>query len=160
MAGRGNGSGNGGTPMGRRDSGISTDTNSVHSSSPPLNQAPPQTNNTPVSDGTRQSPEDGYPMTGRNGAGRRLAEFASDYERVQQYYNEPEVQLQQQRNRCPNSGNGGSVSGRSESSRMRQRSKTSNLLSAVLCLIPELDWASLEVVELAIRRRMDEITSD
>ncbi|XP_021951761.1 uncharacterized protein LOC110848761 isoform X3 [Folsomia candida] len=39
-------------------------------------------------------------------------------------------------------------------------SRTSNLLSAVLCLIPELDWASLEVVELAVRRRMDEFVSD
>ncbi|OXA55674.1 uncharacterized protein LOC110848761 isoform X2 [Folsomia candida] len=42
----------------------------------------------------------------------------------------------------------------------KPRTKTSNLLSAVLCLIPELDWASLEVVELAVRRRMDEFVSD
>jgi len=98
------------------------------------------------------SPENGYQQgPGRNGR-RYLPEYASDYERIQQYY-EPEPQ---RRGGIPQ----GSVSGRSEASRTRQRSKTSNLLSAVLCLIPELDWASLEVVELAIRRRMDELTVD
>ncbi|CAL8109522.1 unnamed protein product [Orchesella dallaii] len=44
--------------------------------------------------------------------------------------------------------------------RSKPRAKSSNLLSAVLCLIPELDWQSLEVVELAVRRRMDELISD
>jgi len=44
--------------------------------------------------------------------------------------------------------------------KQRSKVKNSNLLSAVLCLIPELDWQSLEVVELAIRRRMDELNSD
>jgi hypothetical protein len=42
----------------------------------------------------------------------------------------------------------------------KPRTKQSNILSAVLCLIPELDWASLEVVELAVKRRMDEFPGD
>ncbi|XP_022115400.2 uncharacterized protein F09G8.5 isoform X2 [Pieris rapae] len=35
----------------------------------------------------------------------------------------------------------------------------SNLLSAVLCLVKELDYASLEVVEMAVRSRMDELAN-
>ncbi|CAG7727726.1 unnamed protein product, partial [Allacma fusca] len=44
--------------------------------------------------------------------------------------------------------------------RAKPRTKTSNLLSAVLCLLPELDWSSLEVIEMAVRRRMDEIINN
>lgn len=36
--------------------------------------------------------------------------------------------------------------------------QSSNLLSAVLCLVKELDCASLEVVEHAVRCRIDELT--
>ncbi len=35
--------------------------------------------------------------------------------------------------------------------------QNSNILSAVLCLIKELDGPSLEVAEMAIKCRMDEI---
>ncbi|RZF47635.1 hypothetical protein LSTR_LSTR009519 [Laodelphax striatellus] len=39
----------------------------------------------------------------------------------------------------------------------RPTSRNSNILSAVLCLVKELDYPSLEVVEMAIRCRMDEL---
>lgn len=39
----------------------------------------------------------------------------------------------------------------------RPKNRNSNILSAVLCLIKELDCASLEVVEMAVRCRMDEL---
>lgn len=39
----------------------------------------------------------------------------------------------------------------------RPVARNSNLLSAVLCLVKELDYQSLEVLDLAIRCRMDEI---
>ncbi|XP_026462410.1 protein C21orf2-like [Ctenocephalides felis] len=39
----------------------------------------------------------------------------------------------------------------------RPVARNSNLLSAVLCLVKELDYQSLEVLELAVRCRMDEI---
>lgn len=35
--------------------------------------------------------------------------------------------------------------------------RNSNILSAVLCLVKELDYPSLEVVEMAVRNRMDEL---
>lgn len=35
--------------------------------------------------------------------------------------------------------------------------QNSNILSAVLCLVKELDYPSLEVVEMAVRCRMDEL---
>jgi hypothetical protein len=35
--------------------------------------------------------------------------------------------------------------------------QSSNILSAVLCLIKELDYPHLEVVEVAVRSRMDEL---
>lgn len=35
--------------------------------------------------------------------------------------------------------------------------QNSNILSAVLCLVKELDCPSLEVVEMAVRCRMDEL---
>uniref|UniRef100_T1IUX8 U2A'/phosphoprotein 32 family A C-terminal domain-containing protein n=1 Tax=Strigamia maritima TaxID=126957 RepID=T1IUX8_STRMM len=40
---------------------------------------------------------------------------------------------------------------------VRPKTRNSNILSAVLCLIKELDYASLEVVEMAVRCRMDEL---
>jgi hypothetical protein len=40
------------------------------------------------------------------------------------------------------------------------RTKSSNILSAMLCLLPELDLPSLEVLELTVRRRMDEFGED
>ncbi|KAB7498785.1 Protein C21orf2-like protein [Armadillidium nasatum] len=40
---------------------------------------------------------------------------------------------------------------------LRPKTRVSNVLSAVLCLIKELDYSSLEVVEMAIRCRMDEL---
>jgi len=39
----------------------------------------------------------------------------------------------------------------------RPKNRNSNILSAVLCLIKELDCASLEVVEMAVRCRMEEL---
>ncbi|KAG8227550.1 hypothetical protein J437_LFUL000650 [Ladona fulva] len=49
-------------------------------------------------------------------------------------------------------------SGKQPSSRPNvPRPKTrSNVLSAILCLLKELDYPSLEVVEMAVRSRMDE----
>lgn len=35
--------------------------------------------------------------------------------------------------------------------------QNANVLSAVLCLIKELDYSSLEVVEMAVRCRMEEL---
>lgn len=35
--------------------------------------------------------------------------------------------------------------------------QNSNILSATLCLVKELDYPSLEVVEMAVRCRMDEL---
>lgn len=35
--------------------------------------------------------------------------------------------------------------------------QNANLLSAVLCLVKELDYTSLEVVEMAVRCRMEEL---
>ncbi|KMQ88594.1 protein tilb-like protein [Lasius niger] len=49
----------------------------------------------------------------------------------------------------------------SEKDKCRQfhyhRRPNSNILSAVLCLVKELDYPSLEVVEMAVRNRMDEL---
>ncbi|XP_021934510.1 uncharacterized protein F09G8.5 isoform X4 [Zootermopsis nevadensis] len=39
----------------------------------------------------------------------------------------------------------------------RPITRSSNILSAVLCLIKELDYPNLEVVEMAVRSRMDEL---
>ncbi|KAK4311677.1 hypothetical protein Pmani_016839 [Petrolisthes manimaculis] len=39
----------------------------------------------------------------------------------------------------------------------RPRTRNANLLSAVLCLVKELDYTSLEVVEMAVRCRMEEL---
>ncbi|KAJ8977961.1 hypothetical protein NQ317_008153 [Molorchus minor] len=39
----------------------------------------------------------------------------------------------------------------------RPVTRNSNILSAVLCLVKELDYPSLEVVEMAVRCRMDEL---
>lgn len=39
----------------------------------------------------------------------------------------------------------------------RPKNRNSNILSAVLCLIKELDGPSLEVVEMAVRCRMEEL---
>ncbi|XP_047736779.1 uncharacterized protein LOC108682931 isoform X2 [Hyalella azteca] len=39
----------------------------------------------------------------------------------------------------------------------RPKTRNGNVLSAVLCLIKELDYTSLEVAEMAIRCRMDEL---
>lgn len=35
--------------------------------------------------------------------------------------------------------------------------KNSNILSAALCLVKELDYPSLEVLDMAVRCRMDEL---
>lgn len=42
----------------------------------------------------------------------------------------------------------------------RPVTRNSNLLSAVLCLVKELDYPSLEVAEMAVRCRMDELASN
>lgn len=39
----------------------------------------------------------------------------------------------------------------------RPKNRNSNILSAVLCLIKELDGPSLEVAEMAVRCRMEEL---
>ncbi|KAK7084767.1 hypothetical protein SK128_003619 [Halocaridina rubra] len=39
----------------------------------------------------------------------------------------------------------------------RPKTRNANLLSAVLCLVKELDYSSLEVVEMAVRCRMEEL---
>ncbi|XP_077284851.1 uncharacterized protein LOC143910311 isoform X1 [Arctopsyche grandis] len=41
----------------------------------------------------------------------------------------------------------------------RPMTRNSNLLSAVLCLVKELDYTSLEVAEMAVRCRMDELAN-
>ncbi|CAH2242088.1 jg27123 [Pararge aegeria aegeria] len=41
----------------------------------------------------------------------------------------------------------------------RPVARNSNLLSAVLCLVKELDYPSLEVAEMAVRCRMDELAN-
>ncbi|XP_047524263.1 cilia- and flagella-associated protein 410-like isoform X3 [Pieris napi] len=41
----------------------------------------------------------------------------------------------------------------------RPVARSSNLLSAVLCLVKELDYPSLEVAEMAVRCRMDELAN-
>lgn len=38
--------------------------------------------------------------------------------------------------------------------------QSSNLLSATLCLVKELDYPSLEVVEHAVRCRIDELATE
>ncbi|XP_049826687.1 dynein axonemal assembly factor 11 isoform X3 [Aethina tumida] len=43
------------------------------------------------------------------------------------------------------------------SNQRRPVTRNSNILSAVLCLVKELDYPSLEVVEMAVRCRMDEL---
>ncbi|XP_068212665.1 uncharacterized protein F09G8.5 isoform X2 [Palaemon carinicauda] len=40
---------------------------------------------------------------------------------------------------------------------VRPKTRNANLLSAVLCLVKELDYSSLEVVEMAVRCRMEEL---
>ena len=40
---------------------------------------------------------------------------------------------------------------------VRPRNRNSNVLSAILCLIKEIDGPSLEVVEMAVRCRMEEL---
>uniref|UniRef100_W8C698 Uncharacterized protein n=2 Tax=Ceratitis capitata TaxID=7213 RepID=W8C698_CERCA len=42
----------------------------------------------------------------------------------------------------------------------RPINRSSNLLSATLCLVKELDYPSLEVVEHAVRCRIDELSAD
>jgi len=42
----------------------------------------------------------------------------------------------------------------------RPVTRNSNILSAVLCLVKELDYPSLEVVEMAVRCRMDQFADD
>ncbi|XP_050673709.1 cilia- and flagella-associated protein 410 [Leptidea sinapis] len=44
--------------------------------------------------------------------------------------------------------------------RRRPVARNSNLLSAVLCLVKELDYPSLEVAEMAVRCRMDELAEE
>ncbi|CAL4174067.1 unnamed protein product, partial [Meganyctiphanes norvegica] len=39
----------------------------------------------------------------------------------------------------------------------RPKTRNANVLSAVLCLIKELDYSNLEVVEMAVRCRMEEL---
>ena len=39
----------------------------------------------------------------------------------------------------------------------RSGTRSSNILSSVLCLIKELDYPNLEVVEVAVRSHMDEL---
>ena len=39
----------------------------------------------------------------------------------------------------------------------RPRNRNSNILSSILCLIKEIDGPSLEVVEMAVRCRMEEL---
>ena len=39
----------------------------------------------------------------------------------------------------------------------RTRNRNSNILSSILCLIKEIDGPSLEVVEMAVRCRMEEL---
>ena len=39
----------------------------------------------------------------------------------------------------------------------RARNRNSNILSSILCLIKEIDGPSLEVVEMAVRCRMEEL---
>merc|ERR1719419_447144 len=40
---------------------------------------------------------------------------------------------------------------------IRPKNRNSNVLSAILCLIKEIDGPSLEVVEMAVRCRMEEL---
>jgi len=40
---------------------------------------------------------------------------------------------------------------------VRPKNRNSNVLSAILCLIKEIDGPSLEVVEMAVRCRMEEL---
>jgi hypothetical protein len=40
---------------------------------------------------------------------------------------------------------------------VRPKKRNSNVLSAILCLIKEIDGPSLEVVEMAVRCRMEEL---
>jgi len=41
--------------------------------------------------------------------------------------------------------------------RSRTRNRNSNMLSAILCLVKEIDIPSLEVVEMAVRCRIEEM---
>ncbi|KAJ2939359.1 hypothetical protein O0L34_g13452 [Tuta absoluta] len=99
-----------------------------------------------------------------------------------QYYERPERQeYQQVPQRCPaDTWERESVRERGDSARERDSypsavpsavmaehrgftrrpvTRNSNLLSAVLCLVKELDYPSLEVAEMAVRCRMDELAN-
>ncbi|XP_030762658.1 uncharacterized protein LOC115887384 [Sitophilus oryzae] len=91
---------------------------------------------------------------------QRLSQYYEEYTnddryiQSQQYRNDgsevSSVQGPEKRYTCP------AASHRPPFTR-RPVTRNSNILSAVLCLVKELDYPSLEVVEMAVRCRMDEL---
>ncbi|XP_046404483.1 uncharacterized protein LOC124169779 isoform X4 [Ischnura elegans] len=107
-----------------------------------------------------EQPEYGY--------GRQVTSYSSSYdipaqcgfqgEEEQQHYERVcRQQMQQSQHQRPTGlhlqSSGKPPSSRSNAGRPKTRS---NVLSAILCLLKELDYPSLEVVEMAVRSRMDE----
>jgi len=130
------------------DSGISGSQSPAASASPGSASAR-RTSGSPVYEYYQNSRENGSPR-------RQSADYSVDYRNYENYYEEQQNHRQSAVAIIPTQRHAPMPMPPS-SQRSKPRTKTSNLLSAVLCLIPELDWASLEVIELAVRRRMDEI---
>ncbi|KAI5643649.1 leucine-rich repeat domain-containing protein [Phthorimaea operculella] len=72
-----------------------------------------------------------------------------------QYYERPEREYQQ----VPQRSVPSAVMAEHRGFTRRPVTRNSNLLSAVLCLVKELDYPSLEVAEMAVRCRMDELAN-
>ncbi|XP_045470651.1 cilia- and flagella-associated protein 410 isoform X2 [Harmonia axyridis] len=122
--------------------------------SPPREVSPPRQT-------VRNYSPEGPPLRTRNSFERESPK--------QQYYNE-----YSNGDRCMNANTYRQTDTNSEGNERRERyvcsatthrppfnrrpvTRNSNILSAVLCLVKELDYPSLEVVEMAVRCRMDEL---
>ncbi|XP_066949484.1 uncharacterized protein F09G8.5 isoform X5 [Macrobrachium rosenbergii] len=74
---------------------------------------------------------------------------------VQQHYESAHRRAEQQMQNATSSA--GERTSPTKPYPARPKTRNANLLSAVLCLVKELDYSSLEVVEMAVRCRMEEL---
>jgi len=113
------------------------------------NSSPPPTNNTNCS----PSKEEGHQATGDYQRQTRQSIVSDHYE---QTYDQVSAQIESAQQLVEER----KYSGRPSPERpypRRPKNRNSNILSAVLCLIKELDGPSLEVAEMAVRCRMEEL---
>ncbi|XP_067004430.1 cilia- and flagella-associated protein 410 [Anabrus simplex] len=137
--------------------------------SPPRRQVPSEHDSEPES--RRQDEELSYYDTDRRNANYEPESMRYTRQHTSQYTNsnyecDEDLRPAEERYRQPSQldlnqqrvADKGSFNNRPPYSRRPvTRVWNSNILSAVLCLIKELDYPSLEVVEMAVRSRMDEM---